>query len=52
MADWPVTEVEERLGQLFKELEKAFKKVNKTKNADKLHNMMKDITNKLKEAKS
>ncbi|KXZ54711.1 hypothetical protein GPECTOR_4g779 [Gonium pectorale] len=45
------TEQEEQCERMFKELDKAFKKLHKTSKPEKLHQMTKDITNMLKEAK-
>mmetsp|Transcript_5137 Transcript_5137/g.11178 ORF Transcript_5137/g.11178 Transcript_5137/m.11178 type:complete len:294 (+) Transcript_5137:264-1145(+) len=51
MADWPKLDQEERLESLFKEISKDFRKINKAKNPDKLHQHVKDVTNRLKECK-
>ncbi|EFJ47278.1 Qb-SNARE, NPSN-family [Volvox carteri f. nagariensis] len=46
------TEYEEQCDRIFKDLDRAFKKLHKTSKPDKIHAQIKDITNKLKEAKS
>jgi hypothetical protein len=51
-AEWPVTEQEERLGELFARVNKLLKKAEKIKDPDKLHKVMMDITPKLREAKT
>ena len=45
------TDQEERCEQLFVELGKDFKKLEKLTKPDKIHNQVKTITGKLKEAK-
>lgn len=45
------TEYEEHCDRIFKELDRAFKKLHKTSKPDRIHSMIKDITTKLKEAK-
>ncbi|KAG2491964.1 hypothetical protein HYH03_009695 [Edaphochlamys debaryana] len=45
------TEQEEQCQRIYKELDKAFKQLHKEKNPDKLHAKVKNITNKLKQAK-
>ncbi|MEW5303664.1 MAG: hypothetical protein WDW36_006335 [Sanguina aurantia] len=51
-SSFPKTDQEERCEALFLELEKMFKKCDKFKKPDKIHAMLRDITNKLKEAKA
>ncbi|GIL91658.1 hypothetical protein Vretimale_9586 [Volvox reticuliferus] len=46
------TEYEEQCDQIFKELDRAFKKLHKTSKPEKLHAQIKDITGKLKQAKA
>ncbi len=46
------TDQEERLDVIYQELEAAFKKVDKTKDPVKVQALLKDITNKLKDAKT
>lgn len=50
--DWPAMEQEEKLSELFQQLDKLLRKTEKTKNPDKMHNLLKDVTNKLKESKA
>ena len=52
MAEWPKTEQEDKVEALLSEVEKTFKKLEKTKNPEKLHGLVKDINNKLKDAKT
>mmetsp|Transcript_20025 Transcript_20025/g.50810 ORF Transcript_20025/g.50810 Transcript_20025/m.50810 type:complete len:287 (-) Transcript_20025:535-1395(-) len=52
MADWPPTEQEERINGIFLKVDKLFKKATKTKDPDKIHQAMKNITDSLKEAKA
>lgn len=52
MAEWPPTEQEERINGIFMKVDKLFRKVTKTKDPDKIHQLMKNITDSLKEAKS
>lgn len=49
---FPKTEQEQRCEVMFAELEKQFKKLDKCKKPDKIHAMLREITNKLKEAKA
>lgn len=51
MAQWPPTEQEERIQGLFMKLDKLFKKANKSKDPDKIHGFMKDISDTLREGK-
>ncbi|GFH26092.1 t-SNARE coiled-coil homology domain-containing protein [Haematococcus lacustris] len=51
-SEWPETEYELQLAGLFKDLGKLYKKIEKTTNPDKVHNLMKDTTAKLKECKA
>lgn len=46
------TDQEEKLDVIFKELEEGFTKVDKAKDAAKAQTLLKDITNKLKDAKT
>lgn len=46
------TEQEERIESLYKELDDDFKKVAKAKDSAKVTALLKDITNKLKDAKT
>lgn len=48
---WPETDQESQLRGVFSDLEKAIKKLDKTKDAEKLHALLKTITAKLKNAK-
>ena len=48
---WPNTEQEERLWVIFADLTKLFKRLNKAKDPDKIHGMVKEVTAMLKEAK-
>ncbi len=48
----PKTEQEQKLDVLFQELEAGFKKVDKTKDATKTQALLKELTNKLRDAKS
>ena len=45
-------EQEERMRDIFAQLDKLFKKAEKTKNPEKIHQMMKDISEKCKECKA
>jgi hypothetical protein len=49
---WPKTEQEERIQEIFDDLERGFKKLDKTSDEAKKQTMLKDLTNKLKDAKS
>jgi hypothetical protein len=46
------TEQEERIESIYRELDDAFKKASKLKDGAKLQALLKDITNKLKDAKT
>ncbi|GLI67196.1 hypothetical protein VaNZ11_011118 [Volvox africanus] len=46
------TEYEEQCDRIFKDLDRAFKKLHKTSKPEKIHAQIKDITSKLKEAKA
>jgi hypothetical protein len=48
---WPHTEQEESLAVIFADLAKLFKRLNKAKDPDKIHGMVKEVTRMLKEAK-
>ncbi len=52
VTDWPSTEQEEKLADMFATLDKLLRKAEKTKNPDKLTAVMKDVTAKLKESKA
>lgn len=53
MASWQQpTDQEEKLQVIFNELAKTFKKLKKANNPDKIHGMLKEITNGLKEGKA
>lgn len=45
------TEQEERIESIYKELDESFNKASKLKDGAKLQALLKDITNKLKDAK-
>jgi hypothetical protein len=49
---WPRLEQEDRLEEIFNFLEGAFKKLDKTKDAAKRQATLKDITARLKDAKT
>eukprot|EP00798_Chlamydomonas_sp_ICE-L_P029073 gene29073-32279_t len=49
---WLKTEQEELLEGHFSELPKLFKKLSRTNKPDKIHEMLKEIANRLKEAKA
>ena len=49
---WPETEQEAQLKGIFSDLGSALKKLNKTKDPDKIHQQLKGVTNKLKSAKA
>lgn len=46
------TEQEEKLQSIYGEIEALFKKVDKTKDDKKLTALLRDVTNKLKDAKA
>ena len=48
---WPKTEQEVKCEELFATLTKTFKKIKRTKDADKLHGLNKEIGASLKQAK-
>jgi SNARE protein len=49
---WPKTEQEEKIQELFDDLDKGFKKLDRTSDEAKKQAMLKDLTNKLKDAKT
>ena len=49
---WPRLEQEDRLEEIFNFLETAFKKLDKTKDGAKRQATLKDITSRLKDAKT
>jgi hypothetical protein len=49
---WPKTEQEDKIQEIFDDLERGFKKLDKTSDEAKKQAMLKDLTNKLKDAKS
>lgn len=51
-ASYPKTDQEARCEVIFSELDKQFKKLDKCKKPDKIHAMLREITQKLKEAKA
>jgi novel plant SNARE len=49
---WPKTEQEEKLDEIYNELDSGFRKLDKLKDPAKSNAILKDLTNKLKDAKT
>jgi hypothetical protein len=49
---WPKTEQEEKLDEIYNELDSGFRKLDKLKDPTKSNAILKDLTNKLKDAKT